>query len=522
MSLPKEKEESLYSAHIVMKDFLKSDDPMQVFSRELYSLFNDEPFADCYSDIGRNGKPPSFMAMVTLLQWKESLSDDETVKAVNTRLDWKIALHLEVNSKDVFEASTLCVFRNRIKENNKMCVIFDTILNQIKRKGFIKEHSKQRIDATHIVRHINRISTTDLLFRAVKWVVMEIEKTDPVFYDKIIPNDIKERYGKDFSSFGMSKEKRADRQAEIIEDGFLIKRIVKDNPSESMKELKQLAIMETIFSENVIIHTKNVADKEFIEVEEIISPKQSIFVPDDPTIKLGIKGKTKWVGDKCHIVETAEKGEVNFIVGMIRQPANENDNKILPSLKIMNDKNALKPQKTYVDSNYISGTAIREFEERGEKLMGYVQKDTSTKPEGFKLQDFKVDMDTLTAVCPMGIKSERHKINGENHYRIIFSKSKCTNFKFFKRCVTNKEKRRILTISKDYQYIKERRIKQKTEAFKEEMSIRAQVEGTISELVRFNGLRKMKYKGIEGRQLQYLMAGAALNLKRYIKKLLLI
>ena len=222
----------------------------------------------------------------------------------------------------------------------------------------------------------------------------------------------------------------------------------------------------------MIIRIKEVGDKEFIEVEEIVTPKQTIFTPDDPTLKLGKKGKTSWVGEKCHVVETAEKGEVNFIVGMIQQAANENDNKILPKLKEMNDERGLKPDKTYADTNYISRTAIMEFEERGERLMGYVQKDTSAKPEGFKLEDFKIDMDTLTAICPKGIKSEKHIKNGGSNHSIIFPKNECMVCSFFKDCVTGKQKKRVLVVGKGYGYFRKRRDEQKTVEFKSEMSVR--------------------------------------------------
>jgi len=49
------------------------------------------------------------------------------------------------------------------------------------------------------------------------------------------------------------------------------------------------------------------------------------------------------------------------------------------------------------------------------------------------------------------------------------------------------------------------------------MKVRAQVEGTISEGVRFFGLRHAKYKGEVGHQLQFYLTGAALNVKRLIK-----
>ena len=49
------------------------------------------------------------------------------------------------------------------------------------------------------------------------------------------------------------------------------------------------------------------------------------------------------------------------------------------------------------------------------------------------------------------------------------------------------------------------------------MKVRAQVEGTISEGVRFFGLRRAKYKGEDGHKIQFYMTGAALNVKRFIK-----
>jgi transposase len=49
------------------------------------------------------------------------------------------------------------------------------------------------------------------------------------------------------------------------------------------------------------------------------------------------------------------------------------------------------------------------------------------------------------------------------------------------------------------------------------MRVRAQVEGTISEGVRFFGLRRVKYKGEDGHQMQFYLTGAAMNVKRLIK-----
>ena len=88
----------------------------------------------------------------------------------------------------------------------------------------------------------------------------------------------------------------------------------------------------------------------------------------------------------------------------------------------------------------------------------------------------------------------------------------------FQLCVgKNKEKTRILKLTENHDYIQKRRKEQKTGKFKSQMKVRAQVEGTISEAVRFHGLRYKKYKGVLGDKLQFYLTGAAINLKRLTK-----
>jgi hypothetical protein len=104
---------------------------------------------------------------VTLLQFRENLWDTETAEAYVRRIDWKLAPRLPFQQNVSFDPSTLFYFRKRLKENDKISLIFDKIVRLAQDKGFIKRGTRQRIDATHILSHVNRISTTDLLFRAV-------------------------------------------------------------------------------------------------------------------------------------------------------------------------------------------------------------------------------------------------------------------------------------------------------------------------------------------------------------------
>lgn len=141
------------------------------------------------------------------------------------------------------------------------------------------------------------------------------------------------------------------------------------------------------------------------------------------------------MGSKCHIVETAERGKINFITNMIYQKSNENDSRIHKHVQEGNEQRGLEPEKIYADTNYINGSALDDYRNRGQELMGYIQRNTSKKPEAFKLQRFAVNMNTFKAVCPAGEESLRGRITKKAKVIIAFSRTICKNCAFFRECV---------------------------------------------------------------------------------------
>ena len=91
---------------------------------------------------------------------------------------------------------------------------------------------------------------------------------------------------------------------------------------------------------------------------------------------------------------------------------------------------------------------------------------------------------------------------------------------FKEQCTLSKEGRK-LRLHPQYPLLKERREESKTEAFKRAMKRRPPVEGTLSEMGRAHGLRKNRYRGVAKTHLRNLGKGAAVNLKRVIKRLTL-
>jgi len=73
-----------------------------------------------------------------------------------------------------------------------------------------------------------------------------------------------------------------------------------------------------------------------------------------------------------------------------------------------------------------------------------------------------------------------------------------------------------LKLPEEYEALKQERERQTTEAFKQQFSIRAGVEGTISQAVRGFEIRHCRYVGLAKTHLQHVMTAAAMNVVRVI------
>ena len=63
---------------------------------KLGPIFDDEDSVGLFPKDGQPGLPPWRLALVTILQFRENLSDRQAAEAVRARIDWKCLLGLEL------------------------------------------------------------------------------------------------------------------------------------------------------------------------------------------------------------------------------------------------------------------------------------------------------------------------------------------------------------------------------------------------------------------------------------------
>jgi transposase len=123
------------------------------------TIYQDEAFTHLFSHTGQPAEAPWRLALVTVMQFAEGLSDRQAADAVRGRIDYKYALGLELTDPG-FDHTVLSEFRARLVAGNSEQLLLDTMLTLFKERGWLKARGKQRTDSTHVlakIRALNRV-----------------------------------------------------------------------------------------------------------------------------------------------------------------------------------------------------------------------------------------------------------------------------------------------------------------------------------------------------------------------------
>jgi transposase len=93
---------------------------------ELGTIFCDEQFQRLYPRRGQPAEAPWRLALITVLQFPEELTDRQAAEAVRSRIDWNYLLGLALNDPG-FHYSVLSEFRMRLIGGGADHELFDTI-----------------------------------------------------------------------------------------------------------------------------------------------------------------------------------------------------------------------------------------------------------------------------------------------------------------------------------------------------------------------------------------------------------
>ena len=536
----------------------KTERPLAVAIRDrLGQWLADEDFAAAFGVRGKPGWSPSRLALVTVLQRAEKLTDRLAAEAVRTRIDWKYLLGLAVDDPG-FDHTVLSEFRAKVAQAGLEQVTLDALLARLAADGLVKAGGKQRTDSTHVVAAVAALNRLELAGESVRAAVEALATAHPDWLaQRICVSDWTARYGTPMTAWRppASQARQAELAITYARDGYALLEAVHDKTAPTwLRELPAVDVLRQVLLQN---YTRTITSGG----REVIKRRQKepegdglppghtrIASPYDTDARWGVKRDTFWLGYKLHVSETCDDqprcgcpgvdpGEggtgrgghdkdcaapafPNLITHVATTDATVTDNQMTPVIDDALAGKALAPGRHYLDSGYLSAAlVVSEAARQGIALIGPLLADTSAQSRagnGYARADFAVDYDATTVTCPQGSTSASWTPctqNGKDAIVVHFSCADCGPCPARALCTTGKRRNLTLPPRDLAEAQAAARAAEKTIPFQADYARRAGVEGTMHQAAS-HGARRARYRGLPKTRLDHVYMACALNLLR--------
>ena len=488
---------------------LRKGDICFVLKNEIAPTVKVSDFSSMQKEKGRQQICPKTLTLITLLQFIEGLSDRACLTNLRFRLDWKIALGLEVDDEG-FHHSTLSNFRKRLVECEAAGYIFDRVLEVLIEKKLVKAGQKQRIDSTHVIGLLAELSRIELMHETLRLFFKEVSLVGIVLSERL--DSLATFYSSDIGTQGLSDVQRSKFLSEAGQAMLSIIEVCSETGFSILADLESFRTLKAVFEQN---YTIGKTDKETtIELIKVATGKDHICSPHEPEARHANKGRKGWTGYKAQIAETVacEQHVQSFITYAEATESTEYDgNSIEPFLQETAANNA-SPDQVFADTHYNTADNIVRAELEGTELKGPVAPN-NRKPKA-ENEAIKIDFDEQKASCPKNLEIALTPEGKSDRLKGSFPKDECHPCPFSDHCKPEPRGKKVRT-KKPNAVLEKRRNDMKQPGFKEtNQNPRNAIEGTISALVRGQGLRNARYRGLEKTNLQVKFSAAAANVKR--------
>jgi transposase len=510
--------------------------PYLIFRDALGTIFQDEDFAALFPAPGQPGLPPWRLAVITIMQFREQLSDRQAAEAVRARIDWKYLLGLELSDPG-FNYSVLSEFRDRLLAGSAEVLLLDRLLERCRALGFLKARGPQRTDSTHVLAAIRVLSRLELVAETLRAALNDLATVAPDWLQGLAPREWYERYGKRIEDSRLPRAKAArEAYAQTAgEDGFRVLDAV-DAPGapEAVRTLPSIATLRRTWQRHYerIEPTSPAPRKRpaprvrFKANRDVPRAAEGIESPYDPDARYRHKRDTQWTGYMVHVSETCEPTAPHLLTHVHTTTAAVHEAQCTTPIQQALAEKGLPPREHLVDAAYISAALlVQSQDEYGITIRGPTRPSPGWQAQvegAYTVEHFEVDWAHQRVRCPQGNWSaawwEHGAQTSSRRIFVEFAREDCQACPARALCTRAQQQGRRVGLPPQAQYeaAQAARAWVGSEEGRQQYQQRAGVEGTLSQGVRGFGLRHARYRGLTKTHLQHLATAAAMNVERIV------
>jgi transposase len=488
------------------------------------SLFFNQDFAHLYHTEGASAYSPARLALITIFQFAEGLSDAQAASAVAARIDWKYALALPLTAPAI-DPSLLVDFRNRLIDGAAELLLFTSLLERFSQDGLLRKRGRQRTDATHVLAAIRTLGRLECIGETLRQALNALAKAAPSWLRQHLPISWLTTYAQRFDDYRLpeAKDKRTQLAEQIGQDGrLLLEWLAEPQAPAGLSELPAVVVLRQVWQQQF----EQPADGQVPRLraaKDLPASAELICSPYDAEARYSIKRDTHWTGYKVHLTESCEPDRPNLITDVQTSVATTPDSVVLPEIQAALVERDLAPAEHLVDSGYVSAANLVSSQEEQIDLIGPARGEggwQARREGGVTASQFVIDWDTQQVHCPAGKVSRRwsesSRRDGQAQISVLFEVAECQCCELRSRCVASKRGARAMTLlpQAQQQALQAARERQQTDGFTALYRARAGIEGTLAQGSRIADLHRTRYRGLAKTSLLHILIATALNFLR--------
>jgi hypothetical protein len=457
-----------------------------VFRQAILQLMPVKELGEGFSpNFGRPSKEHYSICGLLLLKEYFGWTDEETIDQYLYSFKIQYALKIQPDNLKL-SVRTLARYQKIFREKELAQKLMQDVTSMIIRELNI-QIDKQRLDSTHVFSNMADWSRSMLLFRTIKRFLVQVKRHESRLYSELDENLRKEYESKGDWIYTGSKTRNVrygthecDNREQLGWDMLRLIERFENHPK--LSRMNSFNDMVRIFSEQCQIDNGKVKIRK--------NPGGRAMVnPSDPDATIDNKG----TGYQSQVCETCSaENPVQIVTGALPQTASECDqNSPGPMLEELEKINA-KPEKLLADSAYGSDENLRNMAGKGIEL---ISPTTGKDSKKVGLEECELDDENRIIRCPCGRHPlQKRYANGKG--RAVFAGSVCGNCPMLERCSASRQGGNyVIAYDAKSLRLRERRLYEKTDEFREKYRLRSGIEGLFGRLKQITPLRRLRIRG---------------------------
>lgn len=392
----------------IAKAAFPKGNPYLTLRDELGRIFADSDFAELFAAVGHPSLPPWQLALVTVIQFRETLSDRQAAEAVRSRIDWKYLLGLEITDEG-FDFTVLSEFRKRLIAGKQEHLLLDKLLQCCQENGLIKPGGKQRTDATRVLAAVRKLNRLELVGETMRAALNELATVAPEWLSAIAPEAWYDRYGRRVEDYRLPKS-AANRDAygqRVGDDADYLLRHLETSEIYQWQELAQIKALRQMLARHYEYRGKTADSRRitWLAKKELPRTETGIESPYDVDARFRSRHGMNWVGYAVHFSESCEDEACHLITHVDTTVATVHEAQRTEVIHQALADKGLRPAEHFVDSAYVSAEHLVSAKQQQIEIVGPTRQNLSWQSRvegGYDESQFHIDWKAKRVTCPEG------------------------------------------------------------------------------------------------------------------------